>query len=240
MKERALIFQYRKGRGILYRAPDLPKLALLLSLTLILMFLPFYAVCAGILAAAVFAFTCGLSPRKQFTDTKPVLFYAVFLYLVNIFSHLSAANFTVPGEGNYGPEIRRALAAIFRPDPEYRLYILRLFLVMQLSALFFRSTTSIEIKGAICALEAAIRRAIKKLPCTKGISAGAKFGASLALAISFIPELFGLWEGLNRAYRARGGRGGLKKIRILLIALFSLSFSWAEKKARALSARNAV
>jgi energy-coupling factor transporter transmembrane protein EcfT len=110
---------------------------------------------------------------------------------------------------------------------------------MQLSALFFRTTTSIEIKEAIRGLETNIRGAIRTLPFGKRVSPRAKFGASLALTISFIPELFGLWEGLNRAYRARGGRGGLKKARVLLIALFSLSFSRADKKARALAARDA-
>jgi energy-coupling factor transporter transmembrane protein EcfT len=72
----------------------------------------------------------------------------------------------------------------------------------------------------------------------KNISGEAKFGTSLALTVSFIPELFGLWERLNRAYKARNGKGGVKKIRVLLIALFSLSFSYAEKKAKALAARN--
>jgi biotin transport system permease protein/energy-coupling factor transport system permease protein len=239
MKERALVFQYRKGGSVLHRIPALPKLALVLSSAVILMFLPFYALCWGIPAAAILAFLCGFSLREQFADIKPVLFYTAFLYSINIFSHLPSVSFTVPA-GAFGPELRRTLAALFYPDLEYRLYILRLLLVMQLSALFFRTTTSIEMKGAIRALEASIRRGIKKLPFMKNISPQAKFGASLALTISFIPELFGLWERLNRAYKARGGKGGLKKIRVLLIALFSLSFSYAEKKARALASRNIV
>jgi energy-coupling factor transporter transmembrane protein EcfT len=240
MKGRALVFQYRKGGSVLHRIPALPKLALVLSFAVILMFLPFYAVCGGILAAAILAGICGFSPGEQFADIKPVLFYTAFLYLTNIFSHLPSVNVAVPAGGNWGPEVRRALAAVFCPDLEYRLYILRLLLIMQLSALFFRTTTSAETKGAIRGLETNIRGAIKKLPFTKNISAEAKFGVSLALTISFIPELFGLWERLNRAYQARGCKGGLKKARILLIALFSLSFSYAEKKARALSARNIV
>jgi energy-coupling factor transporter transmembrane protein EcfT len=240
MKERALVFQYRQGGSILHRIPALPKLALVLSFTGILMFLPFYTIGWGILAAAILAFTCGFSLREQLTDIKPVLFYTAFLYLINIFSHLPSVNFAVLTGGNFSPEARRALAAIFYPDLEYRLYILRLLLVMQLSALFFRTTTSIEIKGAIRGFETNIRGAVKKLPFTKKVSPEAKFGLSLTLTLSFIPELFGLWERLNRAYKARGGRGGLKKARVLLIALFSLSFSWADKKARALAARNIV
>ncbi|MDR0450759.1 MAG: energy-coupling factor transporter transmembrane protein EcfT [Treponema sp.] len=240
MRERNLVFQYRKGGGILCRIPALPKLALVLGLALILMFLPFYAIPAGILAAAAFARLCGFTPREQLADVKPVLFYAAFLYLINIFSHLASADFAafaVPVRGA-GPEARRRLAAILYPDSEYGLYALRLLLVMQLSALFFRTTTSTEIKGAILGLEANIRRVIRKLPFTKSVSPRAKFGTSLALTISFIPELFSLWERINRAYRARGGRGGLKKARVLLVSLFSLAFSYADKKARALAARD--
>jgi energy-coupling factor transporter transmembrane protein EcfT len=238
MKERALVFQYRKGRSILHRIPALPKLALVLSFAVILMFLPLYAAGGGIPAAAILAFIGGFSLREQLADIKPVLFYTAFLYLINLFSRLPSLDFAALAGGNFSPEARPALAAILFPGPEYRLYILRLLLVMQLSALFFRTTTSIETKGAICGLETKIRKGIKKLPFMKNISTRAKFGASLALTISFIPELFEIWERLNRAYRARGGRGGLKKIRVLLIALFSLSFSWADKKARALSARS--
>jgi biotin transport system permease protein/energy-coupling factor transport system permease protein len=237
MKERAIVFHYRIGLSLPYRVPALPKLALVLSFAVTLMFLPFYVLCGGIPAMAILAFLCGFRLREQLADVKPVLFYAAFLYLINIFSHLPSASLAVPA-GGFRPELRRMLAGLFYPDLEYRLYILRLLLVMQLSALFFRTTTSIEIKEAIRGLETAIRRRIKKLPFMKNISAQAKFGASLALTISFIPELFGLWERLNLAYRARGSKGGLKKIRVLLIALFSLSFSYAEKKARALASRN--
>jgi energy-coupling factor transporter transmembrane protein EcfT len=219
MKERAVLFQYRGGRSILHRIPALPKLVLSLSLSLIVMFLPFYAVCGAIPVPAVLACICGFTFREQFADVKPVLFYAAFLFLVSLSSGLPSLDINV-----------------FKF--EYLLYILRLLLVMQLSALFFRTTPSTEIKNAICGLEADIRRVIKKLPFAKNTATKARFGISLALTLSFIPELFGLWDRLNRAYKARKGRGGAKKIRVLLIALFSLSFSYAEKKARALAARN--
>jgi biotin transport system permease protein/energy-coupling factor transport system permease protein len=219
MRERAVLFQYRGGRSILHRIPVLPKLAMVLSLSLMVMFLPFYAVCVAVPVSAVLACVCGFSFREQFADVKPVLFYAVFLFMVSIFSGLPSLDFSV-----------------FKP--EYFLYILRLLLVMQLSSLFFRTTPSTGIKSAICGLEAGIRRIIKKLPLAKNISTEAEFGTSLALTVSFIPELFGLWDRLNRAYKARNGGRGVKKIHVLLIALFSLSFSYAEKKARALAARN--
>jgi energy-coupling factor transporter transmembrane protein EcfT len=90
-------------------------------------------------------------------------------------------------------------------------------------------------------IETGIRLMIKRLPLirnlARNLSTDAKFGQSAALMISFIPALFDLWEKLNRAYRARGGKGGLTKYRILLVALFSLSFHHASEKAKALAVR---
>jgi energy-coupling factor transporter transmembrane protein EcfT len=110
---------------------------------------------------------------------------------------------------------------------------------MQLSALLFRTTTSIEIKETLCAIETGIRAVLRKLPFGQRIAPDVKLGKQAALMISFIPALFELWEKLNRAYRARGGKGGFTKYRILLIALIALSFHHAAEKAKAFAAREA-
>ena len=232
MKERAIVFRYRKGNSILHRIPALIKLLVLIALAVNIMFLPLYAVCAGIILLVIPALLCGFSVRDQLADIKPALFYAFFLYLISVFTKLSSIGFTIVSSGD--------LITVLHPNYEYGLYILRLILVMQLSALLFRTTTSIEIKEAICGVEIVIRRALSALPFAKNISLTAKFGTSAALMINFIPALFELWEKLNRAYRARGGAGGLKKIRVLLVALIALSFHYAEKKSRALLARELV
>jgi biotin transport system permease protein/energy-coupling factor transport system permease protein len=232
MKEKNVIFRYRKGNSVLHRLPALLKLFLLLSLGVGVMFLPLYAISAGIVMLMIPAFLCGFTVREQLTDIKPALFYALFLYMISIFTGLFSADFNAAKSAD--------IAEILYPDYEYGLYILRLLLVMQLSALLFRTTTSIEIKEAVCAAETTIRGTIKKLPFAKNISMRAKLGTGAALTINFIPALFELWNSLNRAWKARGGKGGLKKARILLIALIALSFHYALEKARALAARELV
>ncbi|MDR2417847.1 MAG: energy-coupling factor transporter transmembrane protein EcfT [Treponema sp.] len=232
MKEKTVVFRYRKGNSIIHRLPALIKLFALISLAVNIMFLPLYAVCVGIILLVIPAFLCGFSVREQFTDIKPALFYAFFLYLISIFTNLSSTGFTIVSS--------TAFIKILLPNDEYALYILRLLLVMQLSALLFRTTTSIEIKEVICSVEIAIRGVLRKLPFARNISLTAKFGTSAALTINFIPALFELWDKLNRAYRARGGKGGLKQFRVLLVALIALSFHYAERKARALLARELV
>jgi biotin transport system permease protein/energy-coupling factor transport system permease protein len=232
MREKAIVFRYRKGNSILHRLPALIKLFALVSLAINIMFLPLYVVCAGIILLVIPALLCGFSVRERFTDIKPALFYAFFLYLISVFTNLSSTGFIGVSSGDF--------IKILHPNDEYGLYMLRLILVMQLSSLLLRTTTSIEIKEAMCNVEIAIRRALRTLPFAKNISLAAKFGTSAALMISFIPVLFELWDKLNRAYRARGGKGGLTQFRVLLVALIALSFHYAEGKARALLARELV
>jgi biotin transport system permease protein/energy-coupling factor transport system permease protein len=193
------------------------------------MFLPLSAVCAGIALMAALAGCCRFTFREQCADIKPACYYAFFLFIINLAASLYAG---IP-DGGLGRDW--LCAVLLRAD--YVLYAVRLGLVMQLSALLFRTTTSIEIKETIAAIEAGIRAAVRKLPFARTIAPDARLAKHVALMINFIPALFELWEKLNRAYQARHGRGGPKKYRILLIALFSLSFHYASEKAKALAAR---
>jgi biotin transport system permease protein/energy-coupling factor transport system permease protein len=232
MKDRTVIFRYKRGRSVCHRLPAPVKLALMLCVAVTVMVLPLAAVCAGIALTAVLAGLCRFTLREQCADIKPACYYALFLFAVSFAANLYAARETGLG--------RDWLHAAF-PRADYVLYAARLCLVMQLSALLFRTTTSLQIKETLSAAETAVRVALKKLPfarkTTQRIAPDAKLAKHAALMLSFIPALFEIWEKLNRAYRARDGRGGLKKYRILLVALFALSFHYAAEKARALAAR---
>jgi biotin transport system permease protein/energy-coupling factor transport system permease protein len=227
MKERSVIFRYKRGNSVCHRLPAPLKLALMLCAGVTVMFLPLSAVCAGIALMAALARCCRFTLREQCADIKPACYYAFFLFIINLAACLYAG---IPG-GGLGRDWLRA---------DYVLYAMRLGLVMQLSALLFRTTTSIEIKETIATIETGIRMAVRKLPFARTIDPNAKLAKYAALMINFIPALFELWEKLNRAYQARCGRGGPKKYRILLIALFSLSFHYASEKAKALAAREDV
>ncbi|MDR1468055.1 MAG: energy-coupling factor transporter transmembrane protein EcfT [Spirochaetaceae bacterium] len=242
MNGRETIFRYKRGRSVCHRLPAPVKFALMLCAALIVMFLPLAAVCSGIALMAVFACACGFTPKEQGADIRPALYYAAFLFMLN-----SAANlFALFASDATVARVPANIADIVVPNAEYILYAARLVLVMQLSALLFRTTTSIEIKKTLCAAEIRVRALIRKCPFAKNLSPDVRWGKSAALMISFIPALFELWERLNRAYRARSGgrnRGGpvgsLKKYRILLVALIALSFHHASQKAQALAAREA-
>ncbi|WP_461247202.1 hypothetical protein [Treponema sp. R6D11] len=99
------------------------------------------------------------------------------------------------------------------PDLEYLRITLRLVLIVQISALLFRTTSSLEIREVV-------RSEI------------------ISLFLSFIPEIFKIWTSINLAWKARGGKEGLGKIKTLMFILISLSFEKAALKAKALEARS--
>jgi energy-coupling factor transporter transmembrane protein EcfT len=84
---------------------------------------------------------------------------------------------------------------------------------VQISALFFRTTSSLEIREVV------------------------RFEI-ISLFLCFIPEIFKIWTSINLAWRARSGKEGFIKIKTLMFILISLSFEKAAIKAKALEARS--
>jgi len=194
------VFKYKTKKGLLHRVPAIIKLLALLPLSFFCLSLPLFRLGVGIVSAIIIAFICGLSVKDQITDFKPVFFYAVLMYALAVFSNI----IDKPENQFFDP---------FIPNLEYILITLRLVLVVQVSALIFRTTSSLEIREAV-------RLEI------------------LSLFISFIPEVFKIWNSVNLAWKARGGKEGFMKIKTLMFILISLSFEKAALKARALEARS--
>jgi energy-coupling factor transporter transmembrane protein EcfT len=99
------------------------------------------------------------------------------------------------------------------PRGEYMRISLRLVLVVQISALLFRTTSSLEIREVV-------RLEI------------------ISLFLCFIPEIFNIWTSINLAWKSRGGKEGLAKIKTIVFILISLSFEKAAVKSKALEARS--
>ena len=185
---------------------------------------------AGMIATAVIAFLCRFTLREQLTDLKPAVFYAGVMYALSVFSTLLDNLGSVP--------LADLAVLVFTPRQDFLRVSLSLALVVQLSALLFRTTSSVEIREGLGVIERFIRRVFSRLPFLgKRISVRPRFSQNIALFLSFIPEVFETWTGFNLAWKARGGRQGPAKIKTLCFVLISLSFERAALKARALEAR---
>jgi len=198
------VFKYKTIKGLLHEVPALIKLILLLPLSFFCMYLPSLSLGVGIAFAVFMAFICGLSLQDQITDFKPVFYYAILMYALSVFSNLINNFRSLP--------LNQFLTA-FIPNPGYLRITLRLALIVQISALFFRTTSSLEI------------REVLKLEI-------------ISIFLCFIPEIFKIWTSVNLAWKSRGGKDGFGKIKTLVFILISLCFEKAAIKAKALEARS--
>jgi len=198
------VFRYKTIKGVLHEVPVLIKLILFLPISFVCMYLPSLGLGVGIVFAVFMAFICGLSLHDQLTDFKPVLFYAILMYALSVFSNLI---------DNFRHMSANQFLTIFIPKHDYLRITLRLALIVQISALFFRTTSSLEIREVV-------RLEI------------------ITLFLCFIPEIFKIWTSINLAWKSRGGKDGFGKIKTLIFILISLSFEKAAVKAKALEARS--
>ena len=198
------VFKYKTIKGPLHKVPALIKLILLLPLSVFCMSLAPIWLGAGIIVCIPLAFIFGLSFQDQITDIKPAFYYAILMYILSVFS-VFFDNFRTMSAGE--------LYAVLIPRYEYLRITLRLVLIVQISALVFRTTSTLEVREAV-------RLEI------------------ISLFLSFIPEIFKIWASVNLAWKARGGKDNLLKIKTVVFVLISLCFEKAALKAKALEARS--
>jgi len=201
------MFKYKTTKSLLHKTPSVFKLLSLLIFTIFSFLLPPFYLGAVILFLIITAFLNKFSLTEQLTDLKPAFLYTVIIYAIstisNFTNHINLTSLLTP---------HSSLFTILTPHPDLIKLILRLILIIQLSALFFRTTSSLEIREIV------------------------RFN-TLTLFICFIPEIFSVWSSINLAWKARGGKPGIKMIGTLLFILISISFEKAAVKAKALEAR---
>jgi biotin transport system permease protein/energy-coupling factor transport system permease protein len=200
------------------------KFFLLLPLSVFCMSLRVQYLGAGIIIAFISASLCRFGFREQLTDLKPAAVYGALMYALSVFSKITTVAEAQPVPAFTG--------SIFTPGSEYLRLSLRLIIVIQLSALFFRSTSPLEIRNSLRHIE----RIISKLNRT-GKRRYGYIANSIALFLCFIPEIFISWTDINYAWKARGGKNGIKKIKTILFVLISISLEKASLKERAMTAR---
>jgi energy-coupling factor transporter transmembrane protein EcfT len=202
------VFRYKTIKGPLHKVPALLKLILLLPLSVFCMSLSVKWLCAGIIISSMTAFYCRFTLREQLTDLTPAFFYAVLMYALSVFSNL----FELLAKITLNANIIDNVVFIIMPRYEFLHIGLRLVLIVQFSALLFRTTSALEI-----------REALRIEP--------------ISLFLSFIPVIFETWKTTDLAWKARGGRQGVIKIKTVVFVLISLSMEKAAMKSTALAAR---
>ena len=110
--------------------------------------------------------------------------------------------------------------------------LLNLICMLELAALVFKTSTSLELRYGFEAIELAVRKVLhlkKRTPVAN----------ALALFTSFIPLVSQNWNQSKRAWKARGGKNSIRMYVVLLPVFFSVGMKQAYLTARAVSIRAA-
>lgn len=182
------LFSYRRGTSFLHRMSPPLKLLLLFGFTALIFFFPNYV----LFYSAFFIFFArfiGFSFLEQLRDLKPILPYCLLLVSLHVFSVFIKTETDIK---------------------DLTFLILKLVCLMQISSLFFNTTSSLQLKEAL----------EKILPF--------KVALLFSLFLFFIPTLFSIWTKLDYSWKARGGKKGLLKFLNFFRFLFPNPFTKAK------------
>lgn len=221
------LFSYKTGNSFLHKIPSWVKLLFIPLINVLFLILPSYFACGLVVVQFILACCLHFSLKEQFTDVKPVFYYAVLLYGFKLFL-LIAGLF----QGN-GVTEGTDLYSIFAPllDLDTFFLLIKLFCVMQSASLVFKTSTLLQLREGIEIIEGSIRKFFH-------LRRKNTFTNAISMFLNFIPMLAQIWEQSKKAWQARGGKKGVKMYGVLLPVLFSVGMKKAYNQARAILVRD--
>lgn len=211
------LFSYKKGSSFLHKCPAWAKILFIPIINILFLCLPpvfsIILVCLQFILACCLRFTL----KEQFTDLKPVLFYTVIVFFMQILMWLFGGQFLA--EEGWIVSLKNNFS--WESEKETVFLLVKIFAVMQSASLVFKTSTSLEIRDGI----------------------GKLFGQSslltnaLFMFLNFIPMVSKIWEQSKRAWIARGGKENIRMYMTLLPVLFSVGMKKAYNTSKAILIR---
>ena len=222
----SLAFSYKAGSTFVHKMPPVLKILLIPSINILIFSLPFEFSLGFLIFQAALAFVLHFTIREQLRDLRPVLYYAVILYATSLIAQFFAGL----GRADTWQEALKSAFLITVSNKETLKMLVKLFCVMQSASILFKTSTTLQIREGIGAIEGAIRHI---LPVSKKNT----FTDTIALFICFIPMVYKNWELSKRAWFARGGKSGIKMMKSIFPVFFSVGIKQAYNAARAVAIR---
>lgn len=220
------LFSYKPGKSFLHKTPAWAKLLFIPVINILFLLLPPYFACGLVVVQFVLACSLRFSLKEQYSDLRPVIYYAVLLYGFKLI--LWAMSLAGVGAGTAGVA-GQAAGAIF--DLETLFLLVKLFCVMQSASLVFKTSTLLQLREGIGSIEETIRKIFH-------LKQRNTFTNILSMFLNFVPMLAQIWEQSKKAWKARGGKAGIKMYAVLLPVLFSIGMKKAYNQARAIAIRD--
>lgn len=222
MKQKYSLFSYKKGNSFLHKCPSWIKLLFIPAVSIMILLLPYqFAVCMVFLLILL-CLMINVSISEQFTDIKPIFYYAILLFFFQIISLDFKNNESI---------INTLLSSFsWNNQKETVFFLIKLTAVMQTASLLYKTSTSLELREGISRIEMRIR-IIFHLKKENALS------EMLFMFMNFIPMISNLWKQLKKAWLARCGKSGIKMYISLLPVLFFVSMKKAWNMSRAIDIR---
>ena len=200
------ILSYQKRTSLIHKTPALLKLALLLGIAIALYLTGFGVHCLLMVVALLLVWVSKIQLKDFLHDLRPVVFYSIFIALVE-----------ATGSLLYGGVFFISLRDGAWKNNGSVLLVSRLVVAMSYTSLFFRTTSNLEIRQSLERVELAVSFGHSRL----------SFSKAFALFLNFLPQLFAIWTGLDKTWKARCGKRGIRKILVLLPVFITLSMKKA-------------
>ncbi len=248
------ILSYKKRNSLIHKTPAIIKLVVLFCIPLILHLTDWPCHVALFVLAFILSFIAKISTRDFFRDLRPIFYYCLIIALIDIFSTLlfdktpmlisgniqdasiqSIQDLSIQGADLSSTNISnskfssaalqkissflnnlKAFFSVVLANGNYML-LSRLVVAMTYTSIFFRTTSHREIREALEKIELGVTFGHAKLT----------FSKAFALFLNFLPQLFSIWASLDKAWRARQGKRGIRKILVLMPVFISLSIKKA-------------
>lgn len=217
------LFSYSAGTNFLYRVTPGIKM-LFFYISVVSMFF-FNTLCCFLflLFIWIFSLCVDYSVKELINNQKSIFSYYIIIIFVSCFSFSSL-------EGTSKKIFEYLYFNYGNLDNTLRV-ILRLMNIVSISSIFFKTTTSFQIRSTLDDFEFFFIKCLNKIPFLNKFHLEKKirFAYIFSLYLTFIPRVFSVYSSVSLAWKARCGKNNLKKLFIVLPAVVSVLLSVAKE-----------
>lgn len=213
------MFEYKYGNSFLHKIPSWIKILFVPVINILVFMLPIQFSLSVIFIQFIFALILKLSFLEIIKDLKPVIFFALMIFICQIISCV------------FSDELNFKNIFLWENQKETVYLLIKIFCIMQSSSLIFKSTTMLEFRKGVFSIERIVRKIffLKKKE---------SFSDLIYIFLSFIPMMSRNWNESKRAWIIRKGKKSIKMYFVLFSVLFSVGLKNAYDLWRGISARN--
>lgn len=243
-------FSYKPGKTFVHKLPSQLKILFIPIFNIVIFSLDWHVGAAFILIQFILFCFLKFTLKEQLTDLTPVIWYAIFMYLIGfcseIYINLTSGSLFANGFFETMHEIKPAelLSSILQAvkttfsDEKTLNFVVKFCACNQSASLMFKTSTSLELKQGIESIEIKIRKFLSFKWKTKNDSeVEPKFSVVISMFINFLPAVFKIWNQLKKSWKARNGKTSLRMYLVLLPVLFSMGLKYAANSAKAVCIR---